>query len=245
MKKPLFDITNKTILVTGASGGIGKEIAIQLSLQNCNLIVTGRTASKLESAIEDMNGYSIIKDQVLDLTNYEALSSFIETLPKIDGVVFCSGIAEYSLIKSTSPSRLQKTLDVNFNSQVELTRLLFKNKKLKSNSSLVYISSLASKQGIPASASYAASKAALNAFVKVTAAEYSHQGIRANAICPALIEAGVGNQILSLSEGIEHDYPLGLGQPYDIAMATIFLLSNESRWITGNEFIMDGGLTLK
>jgi NAD(P)-dependent dehydrogenase (short-subunit alcohol dehydrogenase family) len=245
MKKSIFDITNKTILVTGASGGIGKEIATQLSLQNCNLIVTGKTPSKLSSALEDMNGYSIIQDSVLDLTDYEAVSVFVESLPRLDGVVFCSGVAEYTLVKSLTPSRLQKTLDINFNSQVELTRLLFKNKKIKDNSSLVYISSLASQQGIPASSSYAASKAALNAFMKVTASEYALYKIRVNSICPALIQAGVGSKILDLSKGIEQDYPLGLGEPYDVAMAVIFLLSNESRWITGNELVMDGGLTLK
>jgi len=123
--------------------------------------------------------------------------------------------------------------------------LLLKNKKINPNSSLVYISSISSKQGVSATSSYAASKAALNAFMKVTASELASQGIRANSLCPGIIQTPMGNKITNLNPDIEKEYPLGLGTPEDVAYACLFFLSDASKWITGSELVMDGGLTLK
>jgi NAD(P)-dependent dehydrogenase (short-subunit alcohol dehydrogenase family) len=245
MGKKLFDISNKTILVTGASSGIGKEIVNQLNSQNSNIIITGRSQDKLNDTIFSIDGHNVIYSKALDLNDIDALELFVSEIPNVDGVVFCAGIAEYTPIKLLNKNKIQKTLDTNFISQVQLTRLLIKYKKINPNGSLVYISSLASHQGVSATASYAASKAALNAFMKVTASELASQGIRSNALCPGIIKTPMGEMVTNLNPEIEQEYPLGLGIPSDIAYACMFFLSNESRWITGSELVIDGGLTLK
>ena len=91
---------------------------------------------------------------------------------------------------------------------------------------------------------YAASKSALNAFVKVTATELSHQNIRVNSICPGIILTPMGEKAQSMNENVNKDYPLGLGTPKDIVGPCVFLLSEAGRWVTGTEMILDGGLTL-
>jgi NAD(P)-dependent dehydrogenase (short-subunit alcohol dehydrogenase family) len=245
MKKKLFDLSNKTILVTGASSGIGKELVYQLNSQNANIIITGRDELKLNETLSNVDKHNIIYSKAIDLTNEEELDRFVLEIPKVDGVVFCAGIAEYTPIKLLTKTKIQKTLDINFISQAQLTRLIIKHKKINSNGSLVYISSLASQQGVSATASYAASKAALNAFMRVTASELSSQGIRANSLCPGIIKTPMGEMVVELNAEIEKEYPLGLGLPSDIAYASLFFLSNESRWITGSELVIDGGLTLK
>jgi NAD(P)-dependent dehydrogenase (short-subunit alcohol dehydrogenase family) len=135
-------------------------------------------------------------------------------------------------------------MSINFNSQVLLTQQLIKQKKLNRNSSLIYISSIASKIGVAGTAIYAASKSALNAFVRVTATELSTQNIRVNSICPGIILTPMGEKAQSMSENVSKDYPLGLGTPKDIVGPCIFLLTEASRWVTGTEMILDGGLTL-
>lgn len=245
MKKNIFDISNKTILVTGASSGIGREIVYYLNSQNANIIVTGRDQEKLNNTLSNVDEHNIIYSKAFDLNNDEELDQFISEIPKVDGVVFCAGIAEYVPIKLLNKNKLQKTLDINFISQTQLTRLLIKAKKINSNGSLVYISSLSSQQGVSATASYAASKAALNAFMRVTASELAPQGIRANSLCPGIIKTPMGEMVTELNPEIEKEYPLGLGNPSDIANTCIFFLSDGSKWITGSELVIDGGLTLK
>jgi NAD(P)-dependent dehydrogenase (short-subunit alcohol dehydrogenase family) len=245
MKKHSFNISNKTILVTGASSGIGREIVYQLNSQNANIIITGRNQEKLNDTIFNIDGHNVIYSKALDLNNDEELEQFVLEMPKVDGVIFCAGIAEYTPIKLLNKNKIQKTLDTNFISQTQLTRLLIKSKKINPGGSLVYVSSLSSQQGVSATASYAASKAALNAFMRVTASELSPQKIRANSLCPGIIKTPMGTMVTELNPEIEKEYPLGLGNPSDVAYACIFFLSDESRWITGSELVIDGGLTLK
>lgn len=245
MKKHFFDLSNKTILVTGASSGIGREIVYQLNFQNANIVTTGRDSKKLNDTTFNVDGHNIIYSKALDLNNDDELEKFISEMPKVDGVVFCAGIAEYVPVKFLNKNKIQKTLDINFISQTQLTRLLIKYKKINPNGSLIYISSISSLQGISATASYAASKAALNAFMRVTASELAPQGIRANSLCPGIVKTPMGEMVSELNPEIEKEYPLGLGDPADIAHACVFFLSDKSRWITGSELVMDGGLTLK
>lgn len=236
----LFDIIDKTILVTGASSGIGKEVAIRCAEQGANVIVTGRDADRLSSS-------KVFPDQkqiVCDLNNETNITQLIEAIPELDGVVFCAGIMEYSPVKLISIKKINNIFSTNFNSQVILTQQLLKYKKLKQGSSLVYISSIASKVGVPGTALYASTKAALNAFIRVTASELSNQKIRVNSICPGIVTTPMGDAAASMATDIESIYPLGLGRPVDVAGSGIFLLSEASRWITGTELILDGGLTL-
>ena len=236
----LFDIAGKTILVTGASSGIGKEVAIRCAEQGANVIVTGRNVDRLSSS-KVFPGQTQI---VCDLNNESDVTQLIEVIPELDGVVFCAGIVEYSPVKLISLKKINNIFSTNYNSQVILTQQLLKYKKLKQGSSLVYISSIASKVGVPGTALYASTKAALNAFVRVTASELSSQRIRVNSVCPGIVATPMGDVAVGIATDIQHTYPLGLGKPVDVAGPSIFLLSEASRWITGTELILDGGLTL-
>lgn len=238
----LFDIKGKTILVTGASSGLGKEIAIQCSKAGAKVIIIGRDQIKLNDTNSQLELGTSIQ---CDLSIESNIINIISLLPQLDGVVFCAGVIEYLPIKFINKTKIQNTLSINFDSQVILTQQLVKYKKLNTNSSLVYISSIASKLGVAGTAMYAASKAALNAFMKTTASELATQNIRANSICPGIVITPMGEKAQNMSSDISKEYPLGLGQPIDIAGPCIFFLSNASRWITGTELIIDGGLTLK
>jgi short-subunit dehydrogenase len=111
MKKRIFDISNKTILVTGASSGIGKEIVHQLNTYNANIVITGRDPKKLNDTTYSVDGHNVIYSKALDLNDIDALELFVSEIPNIDGVVFCAGIAEYTPIKLLNKNKIQKTLD--------------------------------------------------------------------------------------------------------------------------------------
>ena len=168
MESNIFDVSSKTILVTGASSGIGKAIAKKLVQHGANVILTGRNSEKLQSVVDSIST-NVSYYLAIDVNDNTQLESLVKSMPDVDGVVFCAGIAEYIPSRILNKSKLQTTLDTNFISQTQLTRLLLKFKKLKSNSSLLYISSLAAKQGVIATAAYSASKSALSAYMRVIA----------------------------------------------------------------------------
>jgi NAD(P)-dependent dehydrogenase (short-subunit alcohol dehydrogenase family) len=245
----IFSLFGKTILVTGASSGIGRQIAITAAQMGAHVIITGRNSERLQETKSMISSNTV--SIVADLTKEEDLRSLVNEMPKLNGVVFCAGVVEYIPAKFISAEKLNTVFSINFNSQVLLTQQLIKSKKLEQASSLVYISSISSLIGVPATAMYAASKAALNSFVKVIAAELAGQKIRANAICPGLVKtpllAGAAESNLSADTftAAEKQYPLGLGEPQDVAGASIFLLSDAAKWMTGTAMVIDGGFTLQ
>ena len=242
----LFDIEYKNILVTGASSGIGKEIAIKLNALGANIIITGRNEERLNET-RDLLIYHLgipAESYPCDLSKEDDIRKMVTELPQLDGVVFCAGVVEYYPIKFINAEKINNIFSVNLNSQIILTQQLTKNKKLKPNGSLVYISSIASKIGVAGTSLYAASKAGLNGFVKVAASELSNQKIRANSICPGIIQTPMTEKAQNVNDDLEKDYPLGLGETIDVVGPCIFLLSDASKWITGTELILDGGLTL-
>lgn len=239
----MFNISNKTILVTGASSGIGREIAIQCSNMGAKVIITGRNSERLNETLSHLN--SDCRAIEADLLNIDdVLFKLIEVIPSLDGVVLNAGIVEYNPVKFLNIDKINNVMDINFNSQVILTKCLIKYKKLNPSSSVIFMSSIASKVGVVGTSMYAASKAALNAFMRVTASELASQKIRVNSICPGIVVTPMGENAKSMSPDVEKSYPLGLGTPQDIAGTVIFYLSDASRWITGSELIIDGGLTL-
>lgn len=244
----IFSLTGKTILITGASSGIGRQIAITVSQMGAAVIITGRNSERLQETQSMMPAGA--KCITADLTNEPDIRNLVNELPKINGAVFCAGVVEYIPVKFINSEKLNNVFSVNFNSQVLLTQQLIKNKKLEQSASLVYISSISSLIGVPATALYAASKAALNSFVKVMAAELAGQKIRANVICPGLVKtallttAAETNLSAETFSAAEKDYPLGLGEAEDVAGPAVFLLSDASKWITGTSLVADGGFTL-
>ncbi|WP_213522308.1 SDR family NAD(P)-dependent oxidoreductase [Nonlabens sp.] len=249
MDKNTFSLDGKTILVTGASSGIGKSIAIACSNFGAIVLLLGRNINRLEQSMSLLNGkghsyYSI------DLNKSEDVLNLCNDLPKIDGVVHSAGIVESQLFSFLKEDSLRTILDTNLIAPVMLSKHLIKKKKINKESSIVFISSISG----PAityigNSSYAASKSAICGIAKTMALELAPKKIRVNTILPAMIETELIDSIDSSSEDIELDkknYPLGgYGSPEDVASTVIFLLSPASKWMTGTDIKLDGGLTLR
>lgn len=245
----MITLQDKNILVTGASQGIGREIAITASKLGANVTIVGRNVEKLQETISFLtgNGHKMF---AVDLAVATDLEELILQSSAFDGVVFNAGIVEYLPVKFLNESKIDAVFSVNFDSNVMLSQKLIKKKLLNKKASLVFISSISSKLGVGGTAMYAASKAALVSFSKVLATELAPQGIRSNSICPGIIKTAMteqANYVASEEEvkKAEAEYPLGYGEPADVAGLTMYLLSDMSKWMTGSDLIIDGGFTLK
>lgn len=242
-----FSLENKTILVTGASSGIGAQTAISASKLGATVILSARNKTKLEETLSKLEGgnHQII---TADLTKQEEVKQLLDNLGNIDGVVHSSGIVRPFPVKFIDEKHIQEMFEINYNAPVLLMSKLFKAKKINKSASVVFMSSISSHFSHKGGALYSSSKAAINSYSKTIALEFSQQKIRSNVISAAMVKTAIFNEaegVISKEMMDEHgkDYPLGFGEPEDVANAIIFLLSDASKWITGTEIIMDGGLT--
>lgn len=245
-----FTLDGKTILIVGASSGIGQSTAIECSKLGAHLVIVGRNIERLNAALSQMEGggHSAIP---CDITNDEQLTSLVETLSKLDGIVLSAGQSMTLPTMFSTRKKFDGVFDVNFFAPVELMRLLCKSKKLQSPSSAVFVTSIAGTHlWRPGHAVYGSSKAALDAMIHYFAIELGHKQIRVNAVCPGMVETPLiySNGVIT-KEQMEADrknYPLErYGQPTDIAHAIIYLLSDASSWVTGHSLVVDGGITAK
>ncbi len=243
-----FTLEGKTILVTGASSGIGKAAAIECSKMGAKVVITGRNEQRLKDtqSLIDTEVFPII----CDLTKDDELNSLVKSLPVLQGVVINAGIGKLAPVKIIKESDLSEILHTNTESSIMLLQKLLKNKKLASGSSVVFTSSVSALgQTAIGNAMYTASKGAISAFVKVAALELASRGIRVNAICPGEVRTPLieGNDLMSgdVDEGMKR-YPIGrYGEPRDIALSMVYLLSDASSWTTGIDLVVDGGLTIR
>jgi NAD(P)-dependent dehydrogenase (short-subunit alcohol dehydrogenase family) len=182
------------------------------------------------------------------LTSDEDVKAFVGKLPKLDGIVHCAGTQQTCITKMLDKRTLQRLMDTNFFSAAVLNAALMKAKLLVKGSSVVFVSSAAaSRVAEVGNAAYSASKGALTAYSRVLAAELAPRNIRVNSIAPGMVRTALMDKFdVTEEEFLENEkqYPLGYGKPEDVAYAIVFLLSEASRWITGTELLMDGGLTL-
>ena len=245
----LVDLTNKHILVTGASSGIGMEIAILVSKLGARVSLVGRKKETLENVLSKLEG----NDHYLyefDVTNFSEVdhlvSSVVENSGLIDGFVHSAGIEMTRPLKMLKVNHYKDVFDVNTISALEMTRVVTKNGNISNDASIIFISSIVGLLGQAGKTAYSASKGALIAASKCLALELASKGIRVNTILPALVETEMSSKLLeTMSEeskiNILKMHPLGFGKAIDIANSTAFLLSPASKWITGVEFIIDGG----
>lgn len=240
-------LEGKHILVTGASSGMGKVFAQMIAAEGAVVTLLARNRDRLLQTCNSLigGGHKVI---VCDLLNDAQVMEAVAEMESIDGAVFCAGINDYVPLRFVSQSKIDPLFKTNFFSQIILTQALSKKKKIKKGASLVFISSLSSKLGVPGTLLYASSKAALDSAVRVMASELASQGIRVNSICPGIVRTEMlSGTNISEDQFIEQekDYPLGLGTPEDVGHAVLFHLSDGSRWLTGQNMIIDGGFTLK
>ncbi len=242
-----FSLTGKNILVTGASSGIGRAIAIACAQMGARIFITGRNKHELENSLNLMPG--IGHDLFpADLTQDSEVDQLIENLGCIDGLVSNAGINKRTLVSFIKTTDMENILKTNLTAPVILTKKLLKAKKINPESSIVFISSIAAFQSSIGDGVYSASKGAINAFSKVLALELAHKKIRVNTIMPGMIRTKlIENGPLSEEDykKDEQKYPLGrYGQPEEIAYAVVYLLSDQTKWMTGSELIIDGGRRL-
>lgn len=244
-----FSLENKTILITGASSGIGKSAAIECAKLGAKVIITARNEERLKETFSQLigEGHQMV---LCDLAATEDLDVLVEQTPALNGLISNAGFTKLSPIQFVKETDLKSVLQVNTIAPILLVQKLLKKKKLLKGSSIVFTSSLAGLGTITLGNSmYATSKGAICAFIKTAALELASKQIRVNSVCPGMIHTNILNDGRITKEQMECDvknYPLGrYGKPEDVAYAMIYLLSEASSWVTGSNFIIDGGLTLK
>jgi len=242
-----FSLEGKTLLVTGASSGIGRSIAVECSRMGATVIITARNQSRLEETFSMMSGvgHQIIQADISQLQGIEVL---VSALPSLDGVVQNAGVNEKTLVKFITENKIKHIIDTNFVAPVLMTQKLLKSNKIRKHGSVLFISSIASEYASATNALYASSKGAINSFLRVLALELAPQRIRVNGIQPGIVRTEILASYQMQEDLAEHEkeYPLGsFGQPEDIAYGAVYLLSDASKWVTGSLFRIDGGITLR
>lgn len=242
---------DKTILVTGASSGIGRAIVIACAAKGMKVVLNGRNVERLNETkaliadcrlqIADFQEPIIIP---ADLTNEAQRRALAEQVPALNGVVHCAGIGSRVLCKMLEPDDVQHVMDANFTAPVLLQTALLQEKKIAAGSSIVFIASAAASMPSVGNAIYSASKGALISYAKCLALELAPRKIRVNCISPAMVWtdlALVGATEEQLHEA-EQAYPMKrYAQPEDIAPMAVYLLSDEASWNTGSNYELTGG----
>lgn len=244
-----YSLENKTILVTGASSGIGRATAIECSKMGATVIITARNRDRLSKTLNELEGegHQMI---LCDLSNEAEIDNMIAQLPEIQGLINNAGFTKILPVQFVSSEDINSILQVNTVAPMLLLQKLLKKKKLKKGASVVFTSSLAGLGVCTVGNSmYSASKGAISAFIRCVALELAAKNIRVNAVCPAMVDTGILDSGTVSKEQLEEDmknYPLGrYGKPTDVAWAMIYLLSDASSWVTGDNLIIDGGVTIK
>ena len=243
-----FSLKNKTILVTGATSGIGYEVCKQIHIAGGSFIGLGRNTENLDQYIKANNikgSYSV----VVDVTNKDSIINSIDNIEdKIDGFVHSAGIVENNPIQFFNEELYEKIRSVNLDSVLIFISQLLKKKKFNKPASIVFVSSISGMYGMKGNGLYGITKAALGIMAKTYANELSSKKIRVNTVAPGMVNTQITLDASSfLSEEVinqdKKKYPLGYGEPEDVALPIVFLLSDASRWITGHDLVLDGGRT--
>lgn len=239
-----FSLEGKTILVTGASSGIGRGIAVICSKMRATVIINGRNKERLRETLSQMEGGNHLV-AVGDLSDTNSLLAMVDTLPKLDGVVHCAGIGQRIPCKDLQMENVNQVMDVNFLAPVMLQAELLRQKKINKAASIVFVASIASWSPSFGNSIYSASKGAIVSYANCLALELAPRKIRVNCISPAMVWTD-----LILADGIEEEqlkedeqkYPLKrYGQPDDIAYLAVYMLSGASTWMTGSNVKISGG----
>ena len=249
--KNIVDLSRKTILVAGASSGIGAETAILASELGARIVLVARREDKLCEIMQRLQGEGH-SYYPFDLSDLDSIENFIKSVIKatgaLDGMVYSAGIPGTRPLKMLKPAALSEVMNINFNAFVELVRSITKKNMFNTGLSIVGISSISSTMGSLGKTAYCSSKAAMDAAVRCMAKELAPNGIRVNTVCPGIIETDLfqtfqdnAGDSRDAQTKMERQY-LGLGKPVDVANTVAFLLSEASRMITGANVGVDGGM---
>ena len=241
-----FDLAGKTFLITGASSGLGRQICIRVSELNGTVILTARNEQRLQETLSLMSGegHSIVQ---ADLTKKDEIAHLVESIPKLNGVVFSTGISIIAPAGFINEADYSNTFKTNFESSVMLTNGLIRKKKLiRKQCSLVFISSISTQYPFVGGALYVSAKSAMEGYARVLALELAPKGIRVNCVSPAFVKTQMLDQTAEdfsndVVKKIEEKQLMGLGEPDDVAYPIIFFLSDASKWVSATNMILGGG----
>lgn len=245
-----FSLEGKTILVTGASSGIGQATAIECSKLGAKVVITGRNAERLQETYAQLEGDGHIQ-LLAELADQASVEKLVTDCPELNGVVLCAGKGMTLPFQFCDREKFDSIFNVNFFAPVELLRLLTKKKKLSKMSSAVFVASIGGTPGgriSPGNDIYGASKAALISMMKFAAKELAPKKIRVNAVNPGMTNTPLirlGTLTEEQKNADMQQYPLKrYGEPTDVAHGIIYLLSDASSWVTGHALVIDGGITI-
>lgn len=243
----MIKLNNKTIIITGAASGIGKETAIVASRYGAKIVMLDMSDDGLRETLNELegNGHCFY---VTDLTDIDNIACTVKNIVAengiIDGFVHCAGISSRKPLNVLTKEGFSKVMDINFYSFVELVRQICKKKHFVDGGSVVVMSSISSIKGYKAKTEYCVSKASVDAFVRCMALELSDRKIRINSVMaaevltPLALKAREMNAVVG---ALDFHAPLGPSEPYEVANVIIFLLSNATKTITGTSILIDGG----
>lgn len=247
-----YSLEGKTVLVTGASSGIGRSTAVECSKMGASVIITARNEERLKATLDSLSTeYGQTHQMILaDLSSEEGVNTLVDELPHLDGVSLNAGIVKTLPVKFINKDDLTEVLNVNMMGPILLAQRLLKKKKITRGGSVVFTSSIG---GVMISSvgntMYGVSKGGLNAFMKGMALEMASIGIRSNSVNPGFVTTNILSAGTISEEQLKKNvaaYPLGrFGKPEDIAYAIIYLLSDASSWVTGHTLVIDGGVILR
>lgn len=246
-----FVLEGKTVLVTGAGGGIGRATAIACSKMGATLVVTDINAETLTETLSLLESEGERKHLMFtaDLTNDEALDKMVAEMPQLDGIVCNAGISKVLPIQFLNAEDMNRIMAINAFAPMYMTQRLYKKKRINKGGSIVYTVSISGVSMVSmGGVMYAVSKNALDAFMRNAALEFAARSIRVNSVNPSRVKTGLIQNGVYSEEEVAKDlqtYPLKrYAEPEEIANCIVFLLSDAASYITGHALIVDGGKTL-
>lgn len=243
---------SKNYLVTGVTSGIGEALSYALLSNGNKVFGIGRDEKKVEMLRNEFPEH--LKFLSIDLSaeigDFEFIDDFVSQNGKFNGMIYCAGKEETLPIILYSQDKVKSLFNVNFNAALQLLRILSKKKNSEDSSSFIFLSSVMGELGQPGKTAYCSSKAAILGLVKAAALELSNRRIRVNAISPGVVETPMTAKLFDQigpegKEKILSMHPLGFGKVQDIIPLIEFLLSENSKWITGQNFKVDGGYSIQ
>ena len=244
-----MELSGKVALVTGAAQGIGKAIALLLARNGADVVVSDINLDKAQETANEIQGIGrrsvAIKVNVADLKDVERMvKAIVEQFGRIDILVNNAGITRDRLILRMTEEDWDAVLDVNLKGTFNCTKAVIRHMSKQKGGKIVSIASVTGEMGNPGQANYAASKAGVIGFTKTIAREFAGRGINVNAIAPGYIQTPMTDAVPEKAkEELKRMIPMErLGKPEDVAQAVLFLVSENSSYITGQVLNVNGGI---